>query len=141
MSSTDFRWSKYFSQIDERSVSEEFFDHYLASIESGLKIDMKIEYCYDIENDAYWTCEIQYVSNHLLRLHYLGISDDETTDDFWALIDDQRCHPIGWCTKNSKSLVPPSMVNQQIISQENQENFQTPADYLFDKVEIVSIEI
>ena len=137
-SSRDFRWSKYLSLIGERSVAEEFFDHYLASIESGLKIDMKIEYCYDIEHEFYWISQLQFVSDHLLRLHYFGLPEDETSNDFWVLIDDQRCHPIGWCKQNNKSLQPPPIVNQRInsqsISHEIEDHSQTPADYLFDKV-------
>ena len=55
------------SLIDERSVSEEFFDHYLTSINSGFEIDMKLEYCYDIQRDLYWLTQIQLVSDRLFR--------------------------------------------------------------------------
>ena len=65
-SSSNFLWSKYFSLIGERSVSDEFFDHYLASIESGFEIDMKLEYCYDIQRDLYWLTQIQLVSHCLI---------------------------------------------------------------------------
>ncbi len=135
-SSSNFLWSKYFSLIGERSVSEEFFDHYLASIESGFKIDMKIEYCYDIEQDLYWLTQIQLVSHSLIRLHYIGLPDDDISNDFWASIYDQRCHPIGWCKENSKLMLPPPsiLIKQEslnnIISNEN----ETPPIYLFNKV-------
>jgi hypothetical protein len=135
-SSLNFLWSKYFSLIGERSVSDEFFDHYLASIESGFKIDMKIEYCYDIENDLYWLTKIQLVSHSLILLHYIGLSEDDTSNDFWAYIYDQRCHPIGWCKENSKSMLPPPSIvmNQPVSLNENEDINQTPPIYLFDKV-------
>ena len=146
VSSSDFLWSNYFSLIGERSVSDEFFDHYLASIESGLKIDMKIEYCHDLEHDLYWRTQIQLVSHSLVLLHYIGVADDDTTSDFWAYVYDQRCHPIGWCEENSKLMSPPLIVkkqvneqtssNGQIKSEENEtdDRDQTPPAYLFNKV-------
>jgi hypothetical protein len=142
-SSSSFTWSKYLSLVGERSVSDEFFDHYSASIESGLKIDMKIEYCYDIEHDLYWLTQIQLVSHSLIRLHYVGIPEDDTSNDFWAYIYDQRCHPIGWCKENSKSMSPPPSIAMKQISNGNDENVnidQTPPVYLFDKVKKHFIE-
>jgi len=129
----EFRWSKYFSLIGERSVSDEYFDHYLASIESGLKSDMKLEYCYDIQQEFYWITEIQLVSHSLIYLHYLGLPENDTSQDFWTNIYDQRCRPIGWCQQNQKKLVPPQSVPQDFpsIADENQEIVPS---YLFDKV-------
>ena len=145
-SSSDFLWSNYFSLIGERSVSDEFFDHYLASIESGLKIDMQIEYCYDLEHDLYWRTQIKLVSHSLVLLHYIGLAEDDRSNDFWAYVYDQRCHPIGWCQENSKLMLPPSIVkkqaNQQISSNghskldenEMEDRDETPSAYLFDQV-------
>lgn len=98
---------------------------------------MIIEYCYDIEQQFYWKCQIQFVSNHLLRLHYLGIPKEQISTDFWALFSNQRCHPIGWCEANSKSIIPPSNIS---LTNDNQENYQTPADYLFNQVNICSLK-
>lgn len=136
-SSSNFTWSNYFSLIGERSVSEEFFDHYLASIESGLKEEMIVEYCYDIDQQFYWKCQIQFVSNRLLRLHFLGISNEQISTDFWALFSHERCHPIGWCEQNSKSLIPPPNVSPLLSTNENHENYPTPAEYLFNQVKIL----
>ncbi|CAF1292119.1 unnamed protein product [Rotaria sordida] len=133
LNSTNFLWSKYLSYIGERSVSDEFFDHYSASIES--------------------------VSHSLILLHYVGLPDDDTSNDFWAYIYGQRCHPIGWCKENSKLMLPPPIVTKRAIQQttttttlhnnhtilngnEKQLNMikgdttninQTPPTYLFDK--------
>jgi hypothetical protein len=160
-SSSDFLWSKYFSLIGERSVSDEFFDHYLASIESGLEIDMKLEYCYDLQRDLYWLTQIQLVSHSLMLLHYVGLPDDDTTHDFWAYLYEQRCHPIGWCREHSKLMLPPPIFTKRAIQQaasssaistltameydkhtvknkddnaDGQQASQTPPIYLFDKV-------
>jgi hypothetical protein len=157
LSSSNFLWSKYFSLIGERSVSDEFFDHYLASIESGFEIDMKLEYCYDIQRDLYWLTQIQLVSHSLILLHYVGLPEDDTSNDFWAYIYGERCHPIGWCKENSKLMLPPPIVTKRAIQQvplnnniisngnekqstiikgENEDINQTPPTYLFDKVKI-----
>ncbi|UJR24893.1 hypothetical protein I4U23_006260 [Adineta vaga] len=154
LSSSNFLWSNYFSYIDERSVSEEFFDHYLTSIQSGLEIDMKLEYCYDVQRDLYWLTQIQFVSHHLIRLHYVGIPDEDKSNDFWAYVYEQRCHPIGWCKDNSKLMLPPPVVTKRAIQQttvnnnivlngndkqsivikgENEDSYETSPTYLFDK--------
>ncbi|CAF4128379.1 unnamed protein product [Adineta steineri] len=155
LSLSNFLWSKYFSLINERSVSDEFFDHYLSSINSGLEIDMKLEYCYDIQRDLYWLTQIQLVSHSLILLHFVGIPEDDTSNDFWAYVYGQRCHPIGWCKENSKLMLPPPIVTKRAIQQttinntnntisngndkqsminkgENEE-LQTPPNYLFNK--------
>ncbi|CAF2615518.1 unnamed protein product [Rotaria sp. Silwood2] len=108
---------------------------------------MKLEYCYDIQRDLYWLTQIQLVSHSLILLHYIGIPEDDTSNDFWAYIYGQRCHPIGWCKENSKLMLPPPIVTKRAIQQttinantltngnikgENEE-LQTPSEYLFDK--------
>ena len=147
-SSSNFLWSKYLSLINERSVSEEFFDHYLTSINSPFEIDMKLEYCYDTQRDLYWLTQIQLVSHCLVLLHYIGIPDDDTSNDFWAHIYEQRCHPIGWCKENSKLMLPPPIVTKRAIQQptlisngiDKQNNkgdndeLQTPPSYSFNRV-------
>ncbi|CAF1351202.1 unnamed protein product [Rotaria sordida] len=90
LNSLNFLWSKYLSSIDKQS-----FDHYLVSIESDFDIDMKREYCYDIQRDLYWLTQIQLISHSLLLLHYVRLPDDDTSNDFWAYIYEQRCHSIG----------------------------------------------
>ena len=158
-SSSNFLWSTYLSLIGERSVSDEFFDHYLASIDSSLQIDMNLEYCYDLQRDLYWLAQIQLVSHCLILLRYVGLPDDDASQDFWANIYGQRCHPIGWCRENSKLMLPPPIVTKRAIQQqasnhppvisngnepslvlvkgendETQPIRQSPAAYLFDKV-------
>ena len=129
--SSTFLWSKYLAVIGERAVSDEFFDHYLASIESSLEIDMQLEYCYDVQNEFYWLTQIQLIAHSLLLLHYVGLPEDDTSHDFWAYFYGSRCHPIGWCKEHRKSLVPPSIVTHQ----ENGEAVQTTMapTYLFDQ--------
>ena len=144
---SSFLWSKYLSILNERSISDEFFDHYLSSLHSGFELDMKLEYCYDIQRDLYWLTQIQLVSHCLVYLHYIGIPDDDTSNDFWANIYDQRCRPIGWCKEHSKLMLPPPILTKRTTQQttipslnngfdkhyEN-EQLQTPKDFLFDRV-------
>ena len=157
--SSNFLWSTYLFLIGERSVSDEFFDHYLASIDSSLQIDMNLEYCYDLQRDLYWLAQIQLVSHCLILLRYVGLPDDDASHDFWANIYEQRCHPIGWCRENSKLMLPPPIVTKRAIHQqasnnptvisngnepslalvkgesdETQQILQSPPAYLFDKV-------
>ena len=141
--SRPFRWSEYFSQVDERAVSEEFFDHYLASISSLFQVDMFIEYCYDLPRDLYWLTRIRLVSHRLLRLHYVGLPDSDTSQDFWADAHGQRCHPIGWCRDQSKLMLPPSLVTKRAVQpvtanngldKAEQEERGSPPAYAFDPV-------
>ena len=154
LSLSNFLWSKYLSIVNERSVSDEFYYHYLASINSGFEAGMKLEYCYDIQQDLYWLTQIQLVSHSLILLHYVGIPEEDTSNDFWAYVYEQRCHPIGWCKVNSKLMLPPAIVTKGVIQQtgnatntiingndkqtlnneEGNEQFETPASYLFDQV-------
>ena len=109
---------------------------------------MKLEYCYDTQRDLYWLTQIQLVCQGLVLLHYIGIPEDDTSNDFWAYIYEQRCHPIGWCKEHSKLMLPPPIVTKRAIQQtamnnhiitngfdkQTNDEFQTPANYLFDKV-------
>jgi hypothetical protein len=103
---------------------------------------MKIEYCYDIQQDFYWLTQIKLVSHCFIFLHYVGLSEDKKLNDFWTNIYDQRCHPIGWCKENSKLMIAPSIVTQQTSlnnsitsnGNENEDINQIPPNYLFDKV-------
>jgi hypothetical protein len=111
---------------------------------------MKLEYCYDIPHDLYWLTQIQLVSHCLILLHYVGLPDDDTSNDFWADIYGERCHPIGWCKDNSKLMLPPPIVTKKAVQQVNLNNNnnllngndkqsnedinQTPSEYLFKKV-------
>ena len=101
---------------------------------------MKLEYCYDVQCDLYWLVQIQFVSYYLIRLHYLGIPDDDTSNDFWAHVHGQRCHPIGWCKENSKVMLPPPVLTKRAPTEialkvENDDVYETPPAYLFDQVE------
>jgi hypothetical protein len=122
---------------------------------------MKLEYCYDIQRDLYWLTQIQLVSHSLILLHFVGLPEDDRSNDFWTHIYEQRCHPIGWCKENSKLMLPPPIVTKRAIQQtvfnnnlisngnekqstvikgENEDVYQTPPAYLFDKVKSCSLE-
>lgn len=133
-SSSNFLWSKYFSLIGERPISDEYFDHYLASVESSLEVDMRLEYCYDVQRDMYWLTQIQMICHRLLLLHYVGLPEEDTSHDFWAYVYDQRCHPMGWCKENSKTMLPPSVVTERTAINLESDSGETPPAYLFDQV-------
>jgi hypothetical protein len=97
---------------------------------------MKIEYCYDIEHDLYCLTQIQLVSHSLILLHYIDLPDNDTSNDFWTYIYDQRCHPIGWCKENSKLISSPPSILMKQTSNDNIDINQTPPVYLFDKVKL-----
>lgn len=140
ISPSPFYWSKYLSIVDERAISEEFFDHYFASIQSDLQSEMIVEYCYDVENDHYWYAQIQLVSDRFIRLHYWGIPDQDTEYDFWASIYDGRSHRLGWCKENEKKLIPPKFLEEfnEHLDEKNVdfEEFSTPPAHVFDQVSI-----
>ena len=120
-----FIWSKYLSIVDERSISEEFFDHFLASIQSDLETEMIIEYVYDLQQEVVCFAQIQLVSHQFVRLHLLGLPENVQHDDFWTSIYDSRCHSIGWAEENQKTFV-----SKQI----DPKDFTSPPSHVFDQV-------
>ena len=120
-----FRWASYLSLVDERAISEEFFDHYLASLQSDLECEMIIEYVYEREKQLVCFAQIQLVSQQFVRLHLLDLPENERRDDFWTSIHDSHCHPIGWAEANQKTFVSKPVESK---------DFSTPPAHVFDQV-------
>ncbi|CAF0799119.1 unnamed protein product [Didymodactylos carnosus] len=141
-----FNWCSYLSLVSCRSVAEDYFDHYIFSIEHGFKDGMKLEYLYDKQHDYYWLIEIQLSCKNLLLLRYVGLQDNDDEYDFWCDVYQKELHPIGWCRENKKLMFPPTIVTDRNQSgtnkppsfdieklHEQEMNGESAPAYLFDK--------
>jgi len=59
------------------------------------------------ETDVYyWLSTVIDVDNNMMLLRYSTYTDD--SNDFWIDVRSKHIHPVGWCYKHRKPLVPPS---------------------------------
>ena len=59
------------------------------------------------ENDVhYWLSTVMDVDRNMMLLRYCACEDE--SNDFWIDIRSKNVHPVGWCYKNRKGLVPPA---------------------------------
>lgn len=79
-----------------------------ASLLNGFSVGTKLETpLRDADNDKYWLATVVASYGTLLKLRYDGYSDN-ADHDFIVPCNYENIHPIGWCSKNQKALLPPS---------------------------------
>ena len=76
------------------------------SLQSGLQPGMKLEVANKTRPDTYWVATIITTCGQLLLLRFIGYGEDRKAD-FWCDIMTADLHPVGWCTQNNKTLMPP----------------------------------
>lgn len=76
------------------------------SLQSSFQPGMKLEVANKSNPDTYWVATIITTCGQLLLLRYCGYGDDRRAD-FWCDVMTADLHPVGWCTQNSKVLMPP----------------------------------
>lgn len=79
-----------------------------ASLNNGIKKGMLLEVCHKTNPDIYWIAEINIVCGHLLRIKFIG-----ATEDFWCDISTTKVHPLGWCGKYDEQIEPPDEINEE----------------------------
>jgi len=78
----------------------------------GVHVGMKVEVVncgMDVVDDsevAFWVATVMQLRQHRVLLRYEGYEDDETAD-FWFDLRSPNIHPVGWCAKRNKLLIPP----------------------------------
>lgn len=90
------------------------FPHVELTLQSGIEIGMSLEVPIPKNADQeikYWVASIVMACGPLLRLRYFG--GDDRSLEFWFNLTKEAAHELGWCTKNSKELVPPDIVRQR----------------------------
>lgn len=76
------------------------------SLQSSFQPGMKLEVANKSCPDTYWVATIITTCGQLLLLRYSGYGDDRKAD-FWCDVMTAELHPVGWCTQNNKTLMPP----------------------------------
>ncbi|KAI5645090.1 mbt repeat domain-containing protein [Phthorimaea operculella] len=104
----EFDWNDYLESKKSIAVPEELFSHVEASLNNGIKQGMLLEVCHKNNPDIYWIAEITMVCGHLLRIKFIGASED-----FWCDISSTKVHPLGWCGKYDELIEPPDEINEK----------------------------
>ena len=76
------------------------------SIQSNFQPGMKLEVANKNNPDTYWVATVITTCGQLLLLRYCGYGEDRRAD-FWCDVVIADLHPVGWCTQNNKTLMPP----------------------------------
>lgn len=76
------------------------------SLQSSFQPGMKLEVANKSSPDTYWVATIITTCGQLLLLRFSGYGDDRKAD-FWCDVMTAELHPVGWCTQNNKTLMPP----------------------------------
>lgn len=83
------------------------------SLDSGLKIGMKLEVPNPGDSSTYWLASVRMICGDLLLLRTAGFSD--SSGDNWFTVKESEFHPIGWCSANKKKLYPPKSKYAQVF--------------------------
>ncbi|KAM7367338.1 hypothetical protein PAMP_015247 [Pampus punctatissimus] len=67
---------------------------------------MKLEVANKSSPDTYWVATIITTCGQLLLLRFSGYGEDRKAD-FWCDVMTAELHPVGWCSQNNKTLMPP----------------------------------
>uniref|UniRef100_A0A8C9Z3Y3 Scm like with four mbt domains 2 n=1 Tax=Sander lucioperca TaxID=283035 RepID=A0A8C9Z3Y3_SANLU len=86
--------------------------HVEISLQSSFQPGMKLEVANKSSPDTYWMATIITTCGQLLLLRYSGYGEDRKAD-FWCDVMTAELHPVGWCTQNNKTLMPPEAIKEK----------------------------
>ncbi|XP_075064691.1 scm-like with four MBT domains protein 2 isoform X2 [Mixophyes fleayi] len=109
---TDFNWDEYLEESASSAAPHTSFKHVEVSLQSSFHPGMKLEVANKNNPDTYWVATIITTCGQLLLLRYCGYGEDRRAD-FWCDVMTADLHPVGWCTQNSKALMPPDGINDK----------------------------
>lgn len=78
----------------------------------GVHVGMKVEVVncsIDVVDDtdvAFWVATVIEIKHYRVQLRYEGYESDPA-GDFWFDLRSKNIHPVGWCAKRNKLLIPP----------------------------------
>uniref|UniRef100_A0A8C5MPX2 Scm like with four mbt domains 2 n=1 Tax=Leptobrachium leishanense TaxID=445787 RepID=A0A8C5MPX2_9ANUR len=109
---TDFNWDEYLEETTSSAAPPTAFKHVEISLQSSFQPGMKLEVANKSNPDTYWVATIITTCGQLLLLRYCGYGEDRKAD-FWCDVMTADLHPVGWCAKNNKVLMPPDAIKGQ----------------------------
>uniref|UniRef100_A0A3Q2QGQ4 Scm like with four mbt domains 2 n=1 Tax=Fundulus heteroclitus TaxID=8078 RepID=A0A3Q2QGQ4_FUNHE len=102
----EFIWEEYMEETGADAAPHTTFRHVETSLESSFQPGMKLEVANKSNPETYWVATIITTCGQLLLLRYSGYGDDRKAD-FWCDVMTAELHPVGWCSQNNKTLMPP----------------------------------
>ncbi|CAH3194214.1 unnamed protein product, partial [Porites evermanni] len=84
----------------------------------GVHVGMKVEVVncsIDVVDDtdvAFWVATVIEIKHYRVQLRYEGYESDPA-GDFWFDLRSKNIHPVGWCAKRNKLLIPPPAIRER----------------------------
>lgn len=123
-----FDWSEYLKKTGAKAAANHLFEHVsLSPCLKGVHVGMKVEVVncsMDVIDDtdvAFWVATVIEIKHYRVQLRYEGY-ESNPAGDFWFDLRSKNVHPVGWCAKRNKLLIPPPAIR---------ENCANWRDYLF----------
>ncbi|KAM3587859.1 uncharacterized protein V6R79_015419 [Siganus canaliculatus] len=108
----EFNWEEYMEETGAVAAPHTTFKHVEISLQSSFQPGMKLEVANKSSPDTYWVATIITTCGQLLLLRFSGYGDDRKAD-FWCDVMTAELHPVGWCTQNNKTLMPPEAIKEK----------------------------
>uniref|UniRef100_A0A3Q2QIF9 Scm like with four mbt domains 2 n=1 Tax=Fundulus heteroclitus TaxID=8078 RepID=A0A3Q2QIF9_FUNHE len=108
----EFIWEEYMEETGADAAPHTTFRHVETSLESSFQPGMKLEVANKSNPETYWVATIITTCGQLLLLRYSGYGDDRKAD-FWCDVMTAELHPVGWCSQNNKTLMPPEAIKEK----------------------------
>ncbi|XP_059182384.1 scm-like with four MBT domains protein 2 isoform X2 [Centropristis striata] len=108
----EFNWEEYMEETGANAAPHTTFKHVEISLQSSFQPGMKLEVANKSSPDTYWVATIITTCGQLLLLRYSGYGEDRKAD-FWCDVMTAELHPVGWCTQNNKTLMPPEAIKEK----------------------------
>ncbi|XP_029317532.1 scm-like with four MBT domains protein 2 isoform X2 [Cottoperca gobio] len=108
----EFNWEEYMEETGAIAAPHTTFKHVEISLQSSFQPGMKLEVANKSSPDSYWVATIITTCGQLLLLRFSGYGDDRKAD-FWCDVMTAELHPVGWCTQNNKTLMPPEAIKEK----------------------------
>ncbi|XP_028843837.1 lethal(3)malignant brain tumor-like protein 2 isoform X2 [Denticeps clupeoides] len=115
--SVNFDWGAYLQKTGSLAAPVSCFRHVpLSSSWGDIREGLKVEVLNDVAilpGKVYWIATVIKLAGYNAKLRFEGFESD-VSHDFWCNLGTADIHPIGWCTVNSKLLVPPRALTLQL---------------------------
>ncbi|XP_038594253.1 scm-like with four MBT domains protein 2 isoform X2 [Micropterus salmoides] len=108
----EFNWEEYMEETGANAAPHTTFKHVEISLQSSFQPGMKLEVANKSNPDTYWVATIITTCGQLLLLRFSGYGEDRKAD-FWCDVMTADLHPVGWCTQNNKTLMPPEAIKEK----------------------------
>lgn len=114
-----FDWTEYLKKTGAKAAPMNLFEHVsLSPCLKGVHVGMKVEVVncsIDVVDDtdvAFWVATVIEIKNYRVQLRYEGY-ESNPAGDFWFDLRSKNIHPVGWCAKRNKLLIPPPAIREK----------------------------